>query len=548
MEMSGTVSRVCPAAGWRGWPAHERRRDGRRCGARTLDATHGDAVPRRIRPRARPPRVGPDRDATRALDDATGADRTTPSIPRAAVCAVGARECDRLGHGMGRGRLESPHAVGPWRAARDGPVNLAGHVLLFAWLPATLAAFAVRPGRSAALASLLSGYLLLPQGGIAVPGMVDVTRTTVIGLGLLMGMLLFDAQALRQVRLCAWDLPMVIWCACPIASSLANDQGIYDGLSSTLDAVLTFGVPYLAGRAYLQGLADLRAAARALVVAGALYLPLCWFELRFSPQLHHLLFGFTQHVFAQTRRAGGWRPMVFLQHGLALSFWLAAASVTAYTLWRGKLRMFRRIPDLLVLIALVTTTVLCRSMGAALLLSIAILALATSWRRPGAAMLVLLAAIAPVFLVSRTVLGWEPGQLVELAKEYDPDRGASLATRSAADAMLLVRAKERPWFGWGSGSGFREGIEATDSLWGITVGKRGYLGLFGLFGVLFVAPHLGLRRLRRAAASPGAVPEVAAPVAVLAIYGIDCLSNAMICPVFFALAGGLTGWGSRNSP
>jgi len=426
-------------------------------------------------------------------------------------------------------------------------VNTAGYVLLFAWIPATVAAFAFRPGRSAALAALVAGYLLLPQGGIAVPGMVDVTRATVIGVGLLMGMLLFDFRAVASTRPSAWDLPIVVWCACPIASSLTNDSGIYDGLSSALDAILTFGVPYLAGRTYLRGLPDLLAAARALTVGGALYLPLCWFELRFSPQLHHLAFGFTQHVFAQTRRGGGWRPMVFLQHGLALGFWLAAASVTAYALWRGRLRIFHRVPNILTLAALALTTLLCRSMGAAILMSLAMLALAASRPGGGAIALLVLTGIAPVFLVARTVLGWEPRQLVEAAKEYDPDRGASLATRSESDAKLLERAKERPWFGWGSGAGFREGVEKTDSLWGITIGKRGYVGLFSLFGVLFVAPHLGLRRLRRAGASPGAVPEVIAPIAVLSIYAIDCLSNAMICPVFFALAGGLTSWGIRGT-
>ena len=55
-----------------------------------------------------------------------------------------------------------------------------------------------------------------------------------------------------------------------------------------------------------------------IFIGGLLYVPLCLFEIRMSPQLHKLVYGFHQHIFAQTFRFEGWRPTVFLQHGLAV--------------------------------------------------------------------------------------------------------------------------------------------------------------------------------------------------------------------------------------
>ena len=37
-----------------------------------------------------------------------------------------------------------------------------------------------------------------------------------------------------------------------------------------------------------------------------------------SPQLHFMTYGFYQHEFTQVVRMGGYRPMVFLQHGIAV--------------------------------------------------------------------------------------------------------------------------------------------------------------------------------------------------------------------------------------
>ncbi|MEZ4288411.1 MAG: hypothetical protein R3A47_09765 [Polyangiales bacterium] len=64
-------------------------------------------------------------------------------------------------------------------------------------------------------------------------------------------------------------------------------------------------------------------------------------ELRFSPQLHRWIYGYHQHNFVQTIRAGGYRPMVFMSHGLAVSLFTATAAMAAMGLYRARIRIGR---------------------------------------------------------------------------------------------------------------------------------------------------------------------------------------------------------------
>ena len=56
----------------------------------------------------------------------------------------------------------------------------------------------------------------------------------------------------------AWfDIPIVVWCFTPLASSLSNGLGVYDGLSACLSEIVLWGIPYYLGRVY-RDLGDAR--------------------------------------------------------------------------------------------------------------------------------------------------------------------------------------------------------------------------------------------------------------------------------------------------
>ena len=72
----------------------------------------------------------------------------------------------------------------------------------------------------------------------------------------------------------------------------------------------------------------------ALVVAGLAYSVPMLIEVRLSPQINIWVYGFFQHNFDQMMRYGGFRPIVFLPHGLWVAFFALMALVAAVGLWR----------------------------------------------------------------------------------------------------------------------------------------------------------------------------------------------------------------------
>ena len=73
----------------------------------------------------------------------------------------------------------------------------------------------------------------------------------------------------------------------------------------------------------------MRALAAGIVAAGLVYVPFCLFEVKQSPQLHVIVYGYMPHDFGQQVRFGGYRPMVFLGHGLLVAFFMSTAMILA---------------------------------------------------------------------------------------------------------------------------------------------------------------------------------------------------------------------------
>lgn len=242
---------------------------------------------------------------------------------------------------------------------------------MYGWIAVVLALFSALPARRAAIVSFIGAWLFLPQGAFALQGLPDVTRITVTSFSVLLGVLLFDAGRLMQYRPSWVDLPMVIWYACPLASSITNGLGAYDGFSTILQRLATWGAPYLIGRLYFNTLPALRELAIGILIGGLIYVPLCLIEVRFSPQLHRWVYGQRHFDFSQTYRWGGYRPTVFMQHGLMVALWMISATLVAAWLWMsGSLKRLSSIPISVLFGALLVTSILCKSAGALALMMV----------------------------------------------------------------------------------------------------------------------------------------------------------------------------------
>lgn len=419
---------------------------------------------------------------------------------------------------------------------------------ILGWIPTTLALFAWLPSRRAALASLMLGYLLLPQAMLQYSPFLS--KGTIPSIAVLLGITLFDVQSLLSLRLRWYDSFVVIWCLCPLGSSLSNGLGAYDGLFTVAGATLQFGVPYLVGRLYFARSDLLRELTIGIVAGGLLYVPLCWYEIVMSPQIHSIVYGFHQHMFAQTRRLGGWRPVVFLQHGLAVGMWMVAASVAATTLWRARrLPRFPGAAPAVTALTLGATAVLCKSLGAILLMVLGSAVALTSVRTRTTILVAGLILLAPVYLLLRLTTDWGLESVVETTRELEKDRAYSLQARLKSDLMLRDHAMERPWFGWGGWNRLRLGMSqlTPDSLWAIILAQRGLVGLSSYFAILALMPMLALSRIRSRPGDAAMLPDVTALIVILTLYTFDCLMNAMVNPVFMIVAGAIGRWGGERT-
>lgn len=425
-------------------------------------------------------------------------------------------------------------------------------LVMFGWIPLVLGMFVALPTRIAVAAAFVIAWLFLPNASYSFQGFPDYTKISATTAGVLIATILFDPRRLMTYRFHWIDIPIIVWCVAPFMSSVTNGLGAYDGASAVLNAVIAWGLPYFLGRVYFSDLAGAKILCSAILIGGLIYIPLCLYEVRMSPQLHRMVYGYHQHHFIQTMRGDGWRPTVFMQHGLMVGMWMAAAAMVAAWMWAGRsLREVKWAPLSGVFLALAGTTVLCKSFGALILLvaSVGVLATVRFLRSPVA--LVALALAPGGYMAMRTVGGWSGGQLVQAVEMVQPARAASLEFRIDNETMLIDRAMQRKVFGWGGWGRARvaneagEDISTTDGLWIITFGNNGLIGLAALTAVFLAPPMLFARRIPAKSWLTASVAPAAGLATLIVMYQIDNLFNAMVNPIFLLGVGSVAGIACR---
>lgn len=398
--------------------------------------------------------------------------------------------------------------------------------------------------RHAVIVSLLGGWLFLPHFDGRLGFLGIHTKAMFVPACVLLGSFVFDLRR-WPLRPLALDVPMIVLCIGRFVTALANDQGIKEGIAATLDVALEWGAPYLLGRCYLGPPRALKELATALVTAALIYVPFCLWEIRMSPGLHRAIFGFQPWGFDQAMRFGGYRPAVFMQHGLAVGMFMTMGTLIAFWLWRsGGRERILRVPLVWTFVLLLATTLLCKSTGAIILLGGG-MAVLESTRHLRSSALIIALALAPSAYCTARLAGWNAEAVVAMVNErIDPDRASSMQARISNEVLMIRRANKRPWLGWGRmGGSFaftRDGRLATpDSLWILVLGYAGLMGLAAIGAVLALPP---LRLVRKYEACYWRHPELA-PAAALAVglllWAMDNLFNDMMSPLFPLVAGAL---------
>ncbi len=317
---------------------------------------------------------------------------------------------------------------------------------------------------------------------------------------------------------------------------------LYDGLSNIMDDIVSM-LPLLLAWKYLAHPDAQRSLLLVLGVAGALYALPSLYEVRMSPQINSIVYGFFPHQWAQHIRNDGFRPVVFLEHGLWLGIFLSMATIAAAACLRIKELKPLRIWLLIAVVGLFGTLVLSKNFGA---LGMAILLVPTALFLGTRLQLIVAATIAALVLSYPALrgVGLIPvDQAVSFVEKIDPARSKSLNYRMTNEEILLEKANQRALFGWGTwgrNRAFNEqgrDVAATDGGWVLVIGQGGWVRYISQMGLIALPIIILCLRRNRYALSPA----TAGLCLLLTANLLDLIPNDTLTPITWLVAGALLG-------
>ncbi|MEM7236202.1 MAG: hypothetical protein AAGC86_09850 [Pseudomonadota bacterium] len=446
--------------------------------------------------------------------------------------------------------------------------NIIAYVVLLSWPIAAVVMFQRLPVERAVIWGILAPFMILPSAtGVDLPAVPAMDKTTLPNLMLLIMMIAHARQKIGFLpESVLGRVLLFLMVAGPFMTALTNSDplifqagyipglSIYDAVSSVAYAILMIA-PFIVARNFLASRDSHRMLVKALVLSALIYSVPMLFEIRMSPQLHNWIYGFYQHSFGQQMRAGGFRPMVMMSHGLTVAFFTMLAIGSATALWRAS-KSDQSLENgnwMIKLLFLLILLILCKSLASLIYGLLAIVIIAFCSIRTQLRLAALLALLAILYPILRGAELIPVETMVDLARSYSEDRAASLRFRFDNEADLLARASERVLFGWGGWSRNHihnpiTGAETsiTDGYWIILIGSLGWVGFLATFGLL----ALPIFRILRKASRDGEdaiPPETAALCILLALVMVDLIPNAFILPLSWLIVGSLLGFSERIS-
>jgi hypothetical protein len=316
----------------------------------------------------------------------------------------------------------------------------------------------------------------------------------------------------------------------------------HDIPSNILSLILDLYLPFFVGQKVFRTERDLRDLFRVLTTCALLYAPFMLIELRLSPQFHNWVYGYHPSAFLQGIRGSGYRPTVFMKHGLSVAMFSFTTLCAAIALAKVRARLQKPSARVRVLVS-GGLVVACKSLGP-FIYSLAIAPLIILFSNRLVRIVVLVLAVGVVAYPTARATGWFPTkEVVSFFARIDGERAFSLGFRFNQEDELLRRARERPAFGWGTFGRNRvyaswgQDVSITDGYWVIALGIWGFFGFAGFFAMLVVPL---LRYVWNSPRLPWASQVLMGSLALIVVtFTVDLLPNARSDHLPIAYAGAL---------
>ncbi len=431
--------------------------------------------------------------------------------------------------------------------------NAFAYFIFFSWPVVILWLLFSYPAKKAIFIAITSAVLLLPTAfSIDPPLLPPVDKETITGLSLIVILFLLRKKftifmpGFVTKLLIAYFIGIVITSelnSLPIITAKKYLPGLthYDAFSLIIRIMLNT-MPFFLGRFFSTSLKDTEVFFKILVVMALIYTLPMLYELKMSPQLHYMFYGIQPAQFLQQVREGGYRPMVFIGHGLALAFWFSTAVIAAGVLLKNKVRS-SFVSPLATLCYFLVILFLCKTWSALVYAMIGLLftfklqpSKQVKWAFIIASMVILypIAKVADVF----------PGdQIISTISQYSPERAQSLQFRFQNEDAMLEHALEKPFFGWGEWGRNRlyskedgRDLSIIDGRWIGELGVNGSIGFLLSYAIL-LAPLYYARKAIHYIKEPKDQVYFASLTVILAICTVDSIPNSGMGPMHLFLAG-----------
>jgi len=439
--------------------------------------------------------------------------------------------------------------------------NIFSLLAFFIWIPIALwGAHRWPPAKAAALLLFLPVMFLPDRVYFDLPGLPQLAKNEIAIFWLFLGVLMFHRGRFRSVRLNNWvKLAILLLLGGKVLTVFLNSDPVwsasvlvpshrpYDVVHLLVRSTLRHVLPFVLGVAMFNSAKDLRILFRIFVGAALVYSIFQLIELRLSPQLHRWVYGFYPHSFLQTRRDGGFRPSVFMQHGIAVAMFTMASIVAAAGLYKTRIEVFRT-GARWAFAYLWLILMLSKSLAAFLYTLIAVPLILLATPKTQFRVAAVLAVIVLAYPAARS-MDLVPVDHIRdwVASEYSEQRVSSVMTRFVNEERLLERASERSFFGWGQWcracvrdpeSGRR--VSVSDGDWIITWGQFGRVGFLGKYLLLLLPIFLSARRLKYVHRESDR-RLLAALALIIGFSVFDLLPNGNFNYLAFAFSGALMG-------
>lgn len=437
--------------------------------------------------------------------------------------------------------------------------NAFAFIILILWPAIALVIKKNVTGPRAVAIAIIAPYLFLPtKVAIDLPGVPAMDKETIAAF---MAFALFlwgnkDYAKLPQnfmikvLFISLFALPLII--VFTNQESYVFGPTVVSGLPKSDFLALNFKflsdlyIPFLLGVTVFRTKESQIEMLKVLMALGLVYTLFMLWEIRMSPQLHTNLYGFFPHSFAQMRRAGGFRPVVFLGHGLLVALFAVMLAITAAYFFKNKIKYISKWPGITVLY-LVVVVILCKTYAAylyALIFLPTIFLFNTKNQLRVCAAITIIVFTFPILRMNELVPVYEIRDFMATISE---ERAQSYGFRLDQEEGLLAKASQKPYFGWGGwGRSLlydeRTGKQTSisDGYWIIIYGYAGLVGYLIYYG-LYSWPIFLFYRLNRKYGEEEDYKITTCLVMMVTMVLLDSIPNAGFSIVSTMMAGAIMG-------